>query len=279
MGDSAEQNGSYKMALTTAKRDLVLKKQRACLYNSRIETYDIIPVVRSAWGNSFGRVSYNCKAIAARGWNPLTRNLLDHPEIAATEEQESTEEIEQSYGSNVAATLNYSNGLVNTCITDIIQHIDLENVREQIRSSQEEGRVAMTTLAESKRLSAGNLFKSGQVLLGPEVLQLQIDRKMAKDNQERLRDEKREGEMRKKRDAYNKAWGEVAHLDITLWTKDQLKSLVSYKKTKADKWRLPTTVPGLREKWELIKNRQPEDNMLEAEARETVYDDIEEEEV
>jgi hypothetical protein len=62
---------------------------------------------------------------------------LDHPEIAATEEQESTEEIEQSYGSNVAATLNYSNGLVNTCITDIIQHIDLENVREQIRSSHE----------------------------------------------------------------------------------------------------------------------------------------------
>ena len=85
--------------------------------------------------------------------------------------------------------------------------------------------------------------------------------------------------MRKKWDAYNKAWGEVAHLDITQWAKDQLNSLVSYKKTKADKWRLPTTVPGLREKWELIKNRQPEDNMLEAEARETVYDDIEEEEV
>ncbi len=78
----------------------------------------------------------------------------------------------------------------------------------------------MTTLAESKRLSNGNLFKSGQVLLGPEVLQLQIDRKMAKDCHERLWDEKHKGEMRKKWDAYNKAWGEVAHLDTTQWTKD-----------------------------------------------------------
>jgi hypothetical protein len=43
---------------------------------------------------------------------------------------------------------------------------------------------------------------------------------MAKDCQERLWDEKHKGEMRKKWDAYNKAWGEVAHLDITQWAKD-----------------------------------------------------------
>jgi hypothetical protein len=33
VGDSAEQNGSYKMALTKSKRELVLKKQRSCINN------------------------------------------------------------------------------------------------------------------------------------------------------------------------------------------------------------------------------------------------------
>ena len=218
------------MALTTAKKELVLKKQRACLYNPRIETYEITLFVQSAWDNSFARVEYNHKAIAARGWCPLTRNLLDHPEILASEEQAPREDNSGQESLTIGGTLNFSNGLAHSCITDIIQNIDLENVREQIRTSQEEGRQALATLTEAKRLSAGVLFKSGRAWLGPEVLQVQLEKKKVKDDKEREVNEKRYAEIRKKREAYEKSWSEVSHLDKSLWSKDQLKALVNYKK-------------------------------------------------
>ena len=164
VGDSAEQNGSYKMALAKSKRELVMKKQRSCINNPRIDTHEIMLVVRSAWNNSFARVEYNQKAIAARGWNPLTRNLLDHPEIAGSAEQIPEEESSNGHGTtvvSVAATLNFSTGLANTCISDIIQNMDLEAVRERIRANQEEGHQALEKLTEAKRLSAGTIFKSG----------------------------------------------------------------------------------------------------------------------
>ena len=43
---------------------------------------------------------------------------------------------------SVASTLNFGSGLSNTVMVDIIQHIDRENVRAQIRYNQEAGRHA-----------------------------------------------------------------------------------------------------------------------------------------
>ena len=87
-----EQNGNYKMALTTAKKELVEKKQRACFQNARIKTYEIVIIVNKAWKHSFSRVEYNKKAFAVGGLCPLTRNLLDHPEVAAAKVQSSDNE-------------------------------------------------------------------------------------------------------------------------------------------------------------------------------------------
>jgi hypothetical protein len=58
------------MALAIAKKNWYKIKQRACFKNAK----------------SFARVDYNKKAIAGRGLFPLTRNLLDHPEIAASKD-------------------------------------------------------------------------------------------------------------------------------------------------------------------------------------------------
>jgi hypothetical protein len=41
-------------------------------------------VVNATWEKTFSRVSYNKKAIAARGWGPLIRKLLKNSEILAT---------------------------------------------------------------------------------------------------------------------------------------------------------------------------------------------------
>jgi hypothetical protein len=80
VGDSAEQNGCFKMALSKAKRLLVEKKENAALIGT-IEKTDIVGLVTYAWKHSFDRVASNRKAIAERGWGPLNYNLLLHPEI------------------------------------------------------------------------------------------------------------------------------------------------------------------------------------------------------
>ena len=47
---------------------------------------DIIPLVNYSWGNSFGRVKNNKKALIRRGWNPPNRSILSDPEILRTKE-------------------------------------------------------------------------------------------------------------------------------------------------------------------------------------------------
>jgi hypothetical protein len=75
VGDSLEQNRAFKMNLTKAKRELVHKKWRCGMSkDARVEKHDIMLIILQAWDKSFGKVATNQKVIAARGWNPLTRN-------------------------------------------------------------------------------------------------------------------------------------------------------------------------------------------------------------
>jgi hypothetical protein len=98
--------------------------------------YDIVIIANEAWQNSFERVEFNKKAIAVRGWFPLTRNLLDHPDIAASEESSTVNpQIDSQSGIlssssqlSVAGTLNYQSGFANTVLLDILQCIDREAI-------------------------------------------------------------------------------------------------------------------------------------------------------
>ena len=49
-----------------------------------IKDHDIVPMVMSAYPNSFGNVTTNKKAIASCGWNPLNRNCLLNQTIVET---------------------------------------------------------------------------------------------------------------------------------------------------------------------------------------------------
>ena len=85
VGDSAKQNGSFKMAIVWAKTNLLQKKAEACLPFA-IEKTDVILVVHMAWRESFAIVVRNKKVIAERGWGPLNFILLDHPELKKVQE-------------------------------------------------------------------------------------------------------------------------------------------------------------------------------------------------
>jgi hypothetical protein len=259
VGDSSEQNGSYKMALTRSKKELVLKKQRACFSHARIETYEIIIVLNAAWEKSFGRTQFNKEAIAARGWYPLTRNLLDHPEIIATaealQEDATTAASSTEPPSTIAASLNYRNGFASTVMADILQNIDREAVRQQIRNNQQEGEQALANLAAHKKLSAGAVFKAGKAWLGPDVLEAQLERKRLREEKEQQQQNKQMAEMEKKRKAYEKALEEVSNLPPTRWTVSQLWALIAYKKRKDDKWPQLKSRGQMMEVWEKIKDR------------------------
>ena len=83
VGDSSEQNGCFKMALTKHKRELLRRKELVGA-EFAIDKQDITYIVGQAWANSFARVENNKKAIAERGWGPLNFNCLLHPEIVST---------------------------------------------------------------------------------------------------------------------------------------------------------------------------------------------------
>jgi hypothetical protein len=84
-----------------------------------------------------------------RGWFPSTRNLLDHPDIAASASEESPTVDPQvdsqstipssSIQLSVAKAHNYQSGFANTVLSDILQSFDHEAIREQSWSNHEEG--------------------------------------------------------------------------------------------------------------------------------------------
>jgi hypothetical protein len=75
VGDSIEQNGCFKMALTRYKREL-LKQKESVGAEFAIEKEDVIHLVARVWANSFARKTNNQNAIAERGWTPLTYNFI-----------------------------------------------------------------------------------------------------------------------------------------------------------------------------------------------------------
>ena len=72
VADASELNGSFKMSLAKAKREYIANNQL-----ESISATDIIPLVSTAWENSFNKKEQAVKAISDRGWNPLNYALLE----------------------------------------------------------------------------------------------------------------------------------------------------------------------------------------------------------
>ena len=84
VADSKEQNGSYKIAMSKAKKEFLEQKIRMFIDPPSLTPTDVIPLVNEAWSASFSRIEKNKKAIAKRGWGPCNRNLLLYKEVENT---------------------------------------------------------------------------------------------------------------------------------------------------------------------------------------------------
>jgi hypothetical protein len=83
VGDSMYQNGQFKIRVTMFKEQLLLRRNDL-MAKLELIPYDIIPIVNYAWKGSFDNVENNKKAIVDRGWYPLNRMLLLHPDLCKT---------------------------------------------------------------------------------------------------------------------------------------------------------------------------------------------------
>ena len=84
VADSKEQNGSYKMALYRAKKELLEQKMSYMIDPLTLVPTDIVPIVNIAWRGSFVNKENNKVAISDCGWNPLNYALLHNDDIKSS---------------------------------------------------------------------------------------------------------------------------------------------------------------------------------------------------
>jgi hypothetical protein len=219
VGDSTEQNGCFKMALTRHKRNLLKKKEnrRAAF---AIEKDDVVDLVARAWDDSFARINSNQKAIAERGWTPLNYNCLLHPEIVATstrssqqqkdvdkdddnnDNNNSTHQTSEESPTTVSdkdiavrpGDLNLHHGLAGTQVDSIVETRMRDNARNGINLEENQRRRMQTArdiMNSKKRVTAGLLSASGDFSLGPEVLVLLREKRREQQEQQSEREEKK----------------------------------------------------------------------------------------
>ena len=203
VGDSKEQNGSFNIAITQAKQDLLEKKDAMGLYDEGIVDTDLMPIVNLAWKRSFGRVEKNKNALSDRGWCPLNKALLLDPDILASR---SSKERSKEYNllnevvfpnkksndiasiranvdddtssiihNNLPNDLNFSSGMSGFCLQSILSQEMLQNARSRINENIDKGKILKDHIQKSKSLSAGIIFKAGELRLGKTVFDIHKD--------------------------------------------------------------------------------------------------------
>ena len=289
VGDSKEQNGSFNIAMTKEKDNLLQYKEHLSMAGT-LEPTDMLPLINRAWKRSFARVGKNKHAIAERGWMPYNRNIMKFSEIRQTM---TAEEIRQEQicndvilpsndcnnGDSSAASdnsthvsstttmastdislqapindVNITKGCASFCITSILQHKDMLHAREEIQKNQNQGLELRDRLKKSKKLTAGVLYKNGAARIGATTLEI-----LKENKQDQIIKEQRK--LRKEQTAYLKLKEEADKVlssgtELEKMTIKDLKTLVKLHKLRSD-GAMPTKKEDLIDKYKQWKDRPP----------------------
>jgi len=178
VGDSSEQNGYFKVALTKAKQELVTKKSNLGLDFS-VDKRDVVKLVKEAWAASFSRVLTNQKAILHCGWGPraLNFNVLLHPEILSSKPEEEIRTVQKVSGLKSdldAGEFNVTEESAGSLIEQLMLQREKEartkgaNLKEITAKHHATAKVQLTN--HEKRCTAGLVASSGKFSLDQEVL-------------------------------------------------------------------------------------------------------------
>jgi hypothetical protein len=104
VGNSTEQNGVFKVRLTSFKQKIMDSRYEKMMGIELIPS-DIIPIVNYAWMGSFENQKNNKKAIFERRWNPLNRMLLLHPKLRSDMTEK---DVEWEIGCGLFSNITYN---------------------------------------------------------------------------------------------------------------------------------------------------------------------------
>ena len=212
VADSKEQNGSFKIAMSKIKSEILKKRLNLYMDHPNIQPTDIIPCVNYAWEQSFARVETNKKAIADRGWGPLNFNLLNNDDIKATMTDSEREELfslmkQSQHGLNNCRTPNSIAITTSTSQHSTISDLTLDsssasssnvvtNYNSKYMMRTNEGTSSVTTLASKMN------FKTGRSAFVVRTLLHKTDLNEAREENQKLALNGREA--KKKLDAAKK---------------------------------------------------------------------------
>lgn len=287
VGDSQEQNASWKMAMTREKDRLVQYKTRHLFSSLDFKRHDVIPLVNKAWKASFERKKQNLQAIMDRGWFHLDMRLLKDKEVLATKvsvDQEGSipQEItvspptsihaDSSSNSSIASdvtpdsfsgllhNLNFTSGLAGEFTLDLLQHLKrsmgVHQAHLKRKADAEATQQRFDDFMKDQRLTAGVIFKYNKVVLDGDILSY---RKAKEDqNQQQKVDALKTIILRyKKRLAeYQETTTTTQNRSTNTYTVTELKRLISVRKMKAD-GPMPSTKAKLLKFYLLLRHRQP----------------------
>jgi hypothetical protein len=280
VGDSSEQNGHFKVLLGEAKKELVsYKMQHGMPIGLTCE--DVIPLINSAWPQSFGNKTTNSKAIADRGWNPLNRALLLHPEIEKERvensvENEGTEEQRQHNNSEITAILpsdvNTTLGASGTCFQKLMQHCLRQGGIERNQASLRMGDTIAANLKNAKRLSSAVMFRQG--ISNVENINVV---ELIKNNRNKIKEHGERAKRKQRKETMIRI--EKVNLlrltkpDMNSWNMNDCCTYVQYKKHKGDV-AMPKSLPELRARCIIVDGRASPDCSQHASDEESIDDEI-----
>ena len=277
VGDSSQQNGAYKMALTVEKQNLLEKKTKLCL-DTKIERHDAVGLVHRAWLKSFAKRESNQRAIAERGWNPLNYNLLDHEELHKTRDNnpvKNANELSAINGIMVAdpTTLNLSSDVARTMMDKIVDYKIREKALETARKGQEEDFIKkrQEIFDKCSKMTAGVAFNAGHLCLSDGTIHQKVR------EQYNMRQQKVLDAERKRKDDLAKLLSKVQKIrekstDPHKWSASELQTMVSWFKRPGDS-KIPQRKEQLLRRYELTCHRSEQERNRLKEGEQPVIDD------
>ena len=209
---------------------------------------DIMVVVRETWPIAFGDVEKNKRAIAERGWMPLSKSLLLHPTIMNTmtetminnelerqifpqvyltqlkDRQYSERNGDVKFGVNVIhgneRKLNFNGGAMASHVANsIMAEYDREEARERNKVLKQRGKSTSERIASiTKKMTAGKLVVEGGCFhLNEDVLDQAMKRQL--EAQKKLDDNRKRDEAKYMIDCYkaDRAMARNDTLDVSKW--------------------------------------------------------------
>ena len=243
VGDATQCNGSFKIALTKAKQELIELRKKLGL-PVKFKTSDVIPLLNKAWADSFGGASKTKKALADRGWNPLNMALLKNPDVTAT--------IDATDKQNLPIQMNVDEGKVAELLDDLNFRQDKQKARRRGAERKRAAQAASSNLDRAEKLTAGKMVRNGKHRLDDDGLA----------SIRRCTQAKKEEAAAKEQRATNvtdKLFDDVAAVRAkgspSKWTQKDCGTMNKCKKNGRDDTALAKTLPGLKEQWDERKDR------------------------